>query len=112
MKLGTPVFQPRTATASPGRTADATCSVRCGGTWISVPLVRIRPSISPIGVSVNALIVPVTSTCWSKGADTGGGGAVGGADRGAGGVCANVGAINHAEHKPEMTSVLMFSSSL
>ena len=101
-KFGTPVFQPRTATASLGRTAAATCSVRWGGTWISTPLVRMMPSMSPIGVSVNALTVPVMSTCCPQPADAGGGGGD------VAGAWASAGATRNAMHAPEMMRTLHF----
>src|SRR5437016_8125175 len=55
---------PRIETVSPGRTANTICPVRCGGSFTSVPSVRIKPSTSPRGVSVYCLIVPrVSGSC-------------------------------------------------
>jgi hypothetical protein len=54
--------------------------------------------MSPTGVSVNTLTVPLMSTCCPQAADAGGGGGD------IAGACASAGAITNAKHAPKMTS--------
>ena len=60
--------------------------------------------MSPIGVSVNALTVPVMSTCRPQTADAGGGGGYVGDVAGA---CASAGATRNAMQAPEMMSLFI-----